>query len=428
MSTWPVNSVNGDRADGFQRVLMVNKFHYPRGGAEHYMFRLAGLLEGRGAHVDYFAMQDARNLPCDTDRYFVSQVDFEHPPEGVRGRARVAGRMVYSLEAKRKMGGLLAHHPVDLAHVHNIYHQLSPSLLAPLHERGIPVVMTVHDFKLVCPVYSLLSNGQICERCVGHGFSHAVRQRCNRGSLSGSMLVAGETWLHRRLRLYRDGIDLFITPSAFARDRMVTSGYPPDRIVVIPNCVLAEDYVPLHQPGDHCLYVGRLSREKGVEVLVQAAIETGARVKLAGDGPLRPQLQAMVERSGADVELLGFRTGRELAAAVQASAAVVMPSICQDNCPLAVIEAMAWGKPVIGSRVGGIPELVRDGQEGVLVPHGDAGALGEAMLVFQSDPDRSERMGRAGRERVMERYDAGLHYSAVAEAYARAAEIRKAAR
>jgi glycosyltransferase involved in cell wall biosynthesis len=105
-----------------------------------------------------------------------------------------------------------------------------------------------------------------------------------------------------------------------------------------------------------------------------------------------------------------------------------MPSICQDNCPLAVIEAMAWGKPVIGSRVGGIPELVRDGQEGVLVPHGDAGALGEAMLVFQSDPDRSERMGRAGRERVMERYDAGPHYSAVAEAYARAADIREAAR
>ena len=229
--------MNGDRAGGaFQRVLMVNKFHYPRGGAEHYMFRLAGLLEGRGAQVDYFAMHDSRNLPCDTDRYFVSEVDFEDPPKGVRCRAQVAGRMVYSLEARRKMGVLLAHRPVDLAHVHNIYHQLSPSLLAPLHERGIPVVMTVHDFKLVCPVYSLLSNGQICERCVSHGFSHAMRQRCNRGSLSGSMLVAGETWLHRRMRLYRDGIDLFITPSAFARDRMVTSGYPPDRIVVIPNC------------------------------------------------------------------------------------------------------------------------------------------------------------------------------------------------
>jgi glycosyltransferase involved in cell wall biosynthesis len=143
---------------------------------------------------------------------------------------------------------------------------------------------------------------------------------------------------------------------------------------------------------------------------------------------LRTHLQAMIERSGADVELLGFRSGHELAAAVQDSAAVVMPSICHDNCPLAVIEAMAWGKPVIGSRVGGIPELVRDGQEGVLVSHGDARALGEAMLAMQDDPERSQRMGRAGRERVMERYDAGPHYGSVAEAYGRAADIREAAR
>jgi glycosyltransferase involved in cell wall biosynthesis len=358
----------------------------------------------------------------------VSEVDFEHPPEGLRGRAGLAGRMVYSREARRKMASLLSHRPVDLAHVHNIYHQLSPSLLAPLHARNIPVVMTVHDFKLVCPVYSLLSNGQICERCVGNGFAPAVKHRCNRGSLSGSVLVAGETWLHKRMGLYRDGIDVFITPSAFARDRMVTSGYPDDRIVVIPNCVVAADYEPLYQPGDHCLYVGRLSREKGVEVLVRAAIESGARVKLVGDGPLRPVLEQMIEGSGADVELLGFRSGPDLAAAVQASAAVVMPSICHDNCPLAVIEAMAWGKPVIGSRVGGIPELVRDGQEGLLVPHGDVRALGEAMLRMQNEPELSERLGRAGRDRTLECYDSYTHLQAVNGAYRLAAQRREGSR
>ena len=250
------------------RVLMVNKFHYPRGGAEHYMFRLAGLLEQRGTEVDYFAMHDARNLPCATDRYFVSEVSFEQPPQGLAGRVGMAGRMVYSLEARRKMAQLLAERPAGLAHVHNIYHQLSPSLLAPLQRRGIPVVMTVHDFKLVCPVYSLMSHGEICERCVGHGFGPAVRRRCNRSSLSGSLLVAGETWAHRRLGLYRTGVDVFITPSAFARDRLVAGGYPADRIVVVPNCVVAEDYQPLYRAGGYALYIGRLSREKGVEVLV----------------------------------------------------------------------------------------------------------------------------------------------------------------
>ncbi len=409
------------------RVLMVNKFHYPRGGAEHYMFRLAGLLEQGGAQVDYFAMHDERNLPCPTDRYFVSEVSFEQPPEGLTGRVGMAGRMVYSLEARRKMARLLADRPVELAHVHNIYHQLSPSLLAPLHRRGVPVVMTVHDFKLVCPVYSLLSHGEICERCVGEGFGPAVRRRCNRSSLSGSLLVAGETWAHRRLGLYRDGIDVFITPSAFARERLVRGGYSADRVVVIPNCVVAADYHPLYRAGDHTLYVGRLSREKGVEVLVQAAIETGARVKLVGDGPLRPALERMIAESGADVELLGFRSGDDLAAAVQAASAVVMPSICHDNCPLAVIEAMAWGKPVIGSRVGGIPELVRDGEEGLLVQHGDTAALGAAMLRLQADPELAERMGRTGRARVEMHYDADPHYRAVAAAYRLAGEMRRAA-
>jgi glycosyltransferase involved in cell wall biosynthesis len=409
------------------RVLMVNKFHYPRGGAEHYMFRLAGLLKQRGTEVDYFAMRDARNLPCPTDRYFVSEVSFEQPPQGLSGRIGMAGRMVYSREARSKMGRLLADRTPDLAHVHNIYHQLSPSLLAPLRRRGVPVVMTVHDFKLVCPVYSLLSHGEICERCVSNGFGPAVRHRCNRGSLSGSLLVAGETWAHRRLGLYRDGVDVFITPSAFARDRLITGGYPAERIVVVPNCVVADDYHPLHRAGDHALYVGRLSREKGVEVLVRAAAASGARVKMVGDGPLRPTLERMIAESGADVELLGFRSGEELSAAVQAASAVVMPSICHDNCPLAVIEAMAWGKPVIGSRVGGIPELVRDGEEGVLVPHGDTAALGAAMLRLQEDPELAERMGRAGRARVEAHYDAGPHYRAVAAAYRLAAEMRRAA-
>ncbi|HEX2589812.1 MAG TPA: glycosyltransferase family 4 protein [Gaiellales bacterium] len=409
------------------RVLMVNKFHYPRGGAEHYMFRLAGLLKQRGTEVDYFAMRDARNLPCPTDRYFVSEVSFEQPPQGLSGRIGMAGRMVYSREARSKMGRLLADRTPDLAHVHNIYHQLSPSLLAPLRRRGVPVVMTVHDFKLVCPVYSLLSHGEICERCVSNGFGPAVRHRCNRGSLSGSLLVAGETWAHRRLGLYRDGVDVFITPSAFARDRLITGGYPAERIVVVPNCVVADDYHPLHRAGDHALYVGRLSREKGVEVLVRAAAASGARVKMVGDGPLRPTLERMIAESGADVELLGFRSGEELSAAVQAASAVVMPSICHDNCPLAVIEAMAWGKPVIGSRVGGIPELVRDGEEGLLVPHGDTAALGAAMLRLQEDPELAERMGRAGRARVEAHYDAGPHYRAVAAAYRLAAEMRRAA-
>jgi glycosyltransferase involved in cell wall biosynthesis len=420
-----MTSVTAPRAP--TRVLMVNKYHYPRGGAEHYMFRLAAMLEQHGSQVDYFSMRHPKNEPCPTDSYFVSEVDFEHPPGGL-GRIGVAGRAVYSREARLKMGRLLDHRQVDLAHVHNIYHQLSPSLLAPLHRRRIPVVMTVHDFKLVCPVYSLLSHGEICERCVGHGFSQAVRRRCNRGSLSGSALVAGETWLHRRLSLYRDGIDVFVTPSSFARERLVRGGYPSERVLVIPNCVVAGDYRPGYQPGDYALYLGRLSREKGVDMLVRAAAVSGASVKLVGEGPLREELERLVAETGADVELLGYRSGDELAEIVRGASSVVMPSVCHDNCPLAVIEAMAWGKPVVASRVGGIPELVRDGDEGLLVPPGDVDALGRALTDLLSSPELAEQMGRRGRARVEARYDAEGHFRAVREAYRLAGEIARSAR
>ena len=183
-----------------RRVLMVNKFQYAKGGAELYMYGLAGLLEREGVDVRYFGMRHPRNLDHDTSRHYVSEIDFEQPPPGIE-RLRVAARAVYSVEARRRMSGLIADQPaIDIAHLHNVYHQLSPSILAPLHRADIPVVMTVHDYKLVCPVYTLVSHGEMCERCVGGHFQNAVRLRCNRGSLAGSALVAGETWLHRTLR------------------------------------------------------------------------------------------------------------------------------------------------------------------------------------------------------------------------------------
>jgi glycosyltransferase involved in cell wall biosynthesis len=411
-----------------RRVLMVNKFHYPRGGAEHYMFRLAGMLEEHGVESVYFAMHHPRNLPASTDRFFVSEVDFEHPPDGVTGRAAVAGRAVYSLEARRKMSALLAAEPVDLAHIHNIYHQLSPSLLAPLRRHGLPVVMTVHDFKLVCPVYSLQSNGEICERCVGGSLRNAVSLRCNRRSLTGSLLVAGESWVHRRMSLYEDGIDLFVTPSSFARDRLVAGGYDAERIRVVPNFVDPARFEPRTQAGDGFLYFGRLSREKGPDVLIRAAAGTDLPVRLVGEGPAGEELRALAAELGVDAEFLGYRQGEELAEIVRSARAVVMPSRCHDNCPLAVIEAMAWGKPVVGSRVGGIPELVRDGREGLLVPHDDPDALRAALRRLHDSPEVAERFGTSARRRVEERYTQDAHAEAMWDVYAHAQRVRRGRR
>jgi glycosyltransferase involved in cell wall biosynthesis len=410
-----------------RRVLMANKFQYAKGGAELYMYGLAGLLEREGVEVSYFGMHHPRNVGSATSRHYVSEMDFERPPPGI-GRLRVAGRAVYSIEARRRMAALIAEQPaIDIAHLHNVYHQLSPSILAPLHRAGIPVVMTVHDYKLVCPVYTLTSHGEMCERCVGGHFHNAVRLRCNRGSLAGSALVAGETWLHRRLRLWERGIDVFVTPSSYLRDKLIQGGYPADRVLAVPNFVDPDRFRASPQPGGYFLFLGRLSHEKGVETLIEAVSGTGIELRIAGEGPERERLESLAAGSGATVQFLGHRSGEDLERLVAGCRAVVVPSRWPENCPLVVLEAMAVAKPLVASRVGGIPELVRDGQEALLVPHGDAAALREAMLRLEASDQLTERLGGSGRRRVEELYAPARHLESVAAAYRLATRLRLAA-
>ncbi|MDX6496061.1 MAG: hypothetical protein QOE17_2047 [Gaiellales bacterium] len=410
-----------------RRVLMVNKFQYAKGGAELYMYGLASLLEREGVDVRYFGMRHPRNVDSDTSRHYVSEIDFEQPPPGI-GRLRVAARAVYSVEARRRMSGLIAGLPaIDVAHLHNVYHQLSPSILAPLHRAGIPVVMTVHDYKLVCPVYTLVSHGEMCERCVGGHFQNAVRLRCNRGSLAGSALVAGETWLHRTLRLWEHGVDVFVTPSSYLREKLIAGGYPADRVVHVPNFVDPERFRASPEPGGYFLYLGRLSHEKGVETLIEATAGTPLELRIAGDGPERERLEAMAARSGARVEFLGHRSGDDLERLVAGARAIVVPSRWPENCPLVVLEAMAAAKPLVASRVGGIPELSRDGEEALLVPHGEVAPLREAMLRLQGSDDLARRLGGAGRRRVEDLYGPARHLESVAAAYRQATRLRLAA-
>ncbi len=410
-----------------RRVLMVNKFQYAKGGAELYMYGLADMLGREGVDVRYFGMRHRRNVASATSDHYVSEVDFEQPPPGI-GRLRVAARAVYSVEARRRMSALLADQPpIDVAHLHNVYHQLSPSILPPLHRAGIPVVMTVHDYKLVCPVYTLTSHGEICERCVGGHFQNAVRLRCNRGSLAGSVLVAGETWLHRSLRLWEHGVDVFVTPSSYLRDKLIAGGYPAERVVAVPNFVDPDRFRAHPEPGGYFLYLGRLSHEKGVETLIEAVAGTTLELRIAGEGPERERLEATAAQAGARVEFLGHRSGDHLEQLVAGARAVVVPSRWPENCPLVVLEAMAAAKPLIASRVGGIPELVRDGEEALLVPHGEVEPLRQAMLRLDGSDELAATLGVSGRRRVEALYGPARHLESVAGAYRQATRLRLAA-
>jgi glycosyltransferase involved in cell wall biosynthesis len=403
------------------RILMVNKFLYSRGGAEQYMLQLAALLQNEGAACSFFGMDHPENPSGAARQAMIPHVDLENPPNGP-ARLALAGRMIYSPRARRRMRSFVARDRHDLAHVHNIYHQLSPAVLAPLHQR-MPVVMTVHDYKLVCPVYTLMSNGEVCERCIEAGsFMPAFTHRCNRGSASGSALVALETAIHHKLGLYKAGVDIFVAPSEFLRKQLVRGGYPPERVVTIPNFPEVAE-APGNLRGGAFLYVGRLSSEKGVDVLLKAAAGTQLEVRIAGEGPARAELESLADDLRVSATFLGHVDRTQVAVEMAGSRAVVLPARWHENCPLSVIEAMWSGTPVIASNLGGIPELIRDRVDGLVIPHDDPAALKEAMTTMTASVART--LGEQARERARNRFSARRHLSRIADAYALAAAVRE---
>jgi len=405
------------------KILQVNKFFYVHGGVDTYYFNLISLLESRGHRIVHFAMQDPRNRPSPYVDFFVSNVNLREPM-GFWNQARAAGRILYSFEARRKIGSLLDREEPQLVHLHHIYHQLSPSILPVIKARGLPVILTLHDYKLICPNYSLLTHGRICERCAGCHFYHAVIHRCVQDSLLKSALCTVEMYAHRLSGIYLNNVDLFLAPSRFLRDKMIQYGMSAQRIAYVPNFVPAELYEPSFEHRGYYVFVGRLERIKGVETLVRAAVRAGRpgdlELWIVGTGREEERLRRLACRLGAEhIHFVGFKSGQELADVVRDAAFAVAPSEWYENAPLSVLESFAYGKSVIASRIGGLPELVEDGRTGLLFRAGDVAELQGAIESLASSPKRIVALGREARRCIETDFGSDAQYTAIMRAYKR---------
>ncbi len=405
------------------RILHVNKFLYRRGGAEGYMLDLAELQRGRGHDVSFFAMEHPENQVDVNADLFPSRMELNPPPSGFGARLSTSVDIVYRRSARIGMEATLDRVRPDVVHLHNIYHQLSPSILRPIARRSIPTVMTLHDYKLACPTYQFLDHGKICEACIPRKFRHAALKACN-GSRGASALAAVELTAHTMLGAYKT-VDALICPSDFMLRKMQEARVYPERLVHVPHFCDLSQIAPASAPGAGVLYAGRLSAEKGVDVLIDAAalLPADIGVTIAGDGPELASLRARAEAAGVAhrVRFLGRVPSGELHDLMRSSAVVVAPSRWYENQPMVVLEAFGCARPVVASDLGGMPELIDHGVSGLLVEHDRPDVLAKALIELAADPVRAHEMGVAAHRSAVDRFAIDRHLESLDQAYSAAA-------
>ena len=406
-------------------VLHINKFHYIRGGCESVYFETANILESHGHKSLFFSMHHPDNVSCETNDYFMPYVDLNTNGNSILSQLKNAGRILYSLDARKRLSKLLNKHHVDIAHLHNIYHQISPSILHTLAKKKIPVVMTLHDYKMACASYSMMVHGKPCEACSGGRYFEIIKNKCVKGSFVKSCLAALEMYVHHRVFEIYDNVDIFISPSLFLKHKLEDMGFKKE-IVHLPNFIDTEKFKKVNSEENDrenaIIYFGRLSLEKGLYTLIKAAklLKTNRKIeiKIIGDGPIREDLEEKVKSDGINsVRFLGYLKGEALYKEVKKCLAVVLPSEWYENNPMSVLEAFALGKPVIGASIGGIPELVKDNITGLTFEPGNAEDLRNKIEYMITNKDTMVEMGKKARKMAEEEFNAEKHYQKLIEIY-----------
>ena len=396
------------------KILLINKFLYPKGGDAICALTTGALLMSKGHQVLFWGMEHPDNPQYSTSSYFIDFVDYERPA-GLKGQIKVAARLLYSLEAKNKVEKLIRAERPNVIHLNNFAHQISPSILDIFAKYEIPTVMTVHDYKLVCPVYTMLFNNSPCEKCKGGRYYWCLFGKCTKGSYAKSLLNTVEMYLHHKILHSYNKVGIFISPSHFLMNKIEEMGFR-EKLIYLPNFVNTDEFVPSYDYYEKAIYyAGRLSEEKGLFALVEAVKGLDVKLIIIGDGPLREELE---KRKGDNTLFMGYISQQELKRQAKKCMAMVIPSEWYENNPRSVIEAFALGKPVIGARIGGIPELVHDGWTGFTFEPGDADDLREKVKQLISMPSSQVRaMGEAARTFVEENFNQERHYQGVMEIY-----------
>ncbi|MFA6550974.1 MAG: glycosyltransferase [Patescibacteria group bacterium] len=401
------------------KILQINKFFYLKGGAERCFFDTVEILEQHGHEVAVFSMVDKKNYPSRWQKYFVGNINY-HTPAAWARKLSLALKFIRNREAAKKLQKLIDDFKPEIAHLHNIYHQLSPSIIKVLAKNKIPMVMTLHDYKVICPNYNLFVLGKNYDRCRQGKFYQCLLDRCVGGSFWQSLLGTIEAYYNQRL--YRQ-INLFIAPSKFLEQKFKDYGFK-ERITNLPYAFIKRESQFTGEniiEENYFLYAGRISAEKGLDVLIKAMRNiNNSRLIIAGDGPERERLEKLTAelKLKNKINFIGRQDQTALFNLIKNANAVIVPSVWHENLPYAVIEAMGLTKIVICSKIGGLLEMIEDGKTGFFFNPNDYRDL--ALVIKKTlnlKPNELKLIGERANKVVEEKYSPDQYYQKLINCY-----------
>lgn len=379
------------------RIIQITNWHRYGGGSDYIAKTTARVLRDKGHDVELMGHDSG-----------AFQSSF-------RGKVEAFCRGVYSRRACNEMAAAIQEFKPDVVHVHELYPYHSPWVLQVCHKAGVPTVMTCHDFRMTCPIATHMRKGQDCDLCA-NGANHWCLVHNCRGSYMESAAYAARSTVADVAGLFARCVSIYITPSHYLRRHLVRAGFDPDRVTVVENMVESVAH-PVGDPGQgaYAAYAGRIAPEKSIELLLEACAKTGIPLRVAGGDP-SPELRS---RYNGAVTWVGNLYPADLAAFYQGARFVVVPSRWREVFGLVAAEAMMHGLPLIASKSGALPELIKDQATGLLFSPGDVDHLAECMQSLWSSPDQCRHLGRAGRQRALQRYTTDQHYDRLLRVYER---------
>jgi glycosyltransferase involved in cell wall biosynthesis len=395
---------------------MINNYHFRKGGADAVYFNTAELLEQNGHEVYYFSAKSSETIPSETEKYFATGYNFRKLSIGKKILAIPS--FIYNKEAYNKLLLLLDEINPDIAHIHLFMGGLTSSILKAFKKKNIPVVHSVHDYRLICPAY-LFIDGQnkVCEKCKDKFYLRCTLKKCSENKLGQSAILSVDAYFRKYVIKPVNLIDRFIFVSRFIKNKHIefdpsykTKGdmlynFKPELRSIVPTTI----------KGKYFLYFGRISREKGVQTLFESALKAGISLKIVGTGPIAEQL---MDRHSENIEFLGFKSGEELWSLIRLASFIIVPSEWYENNPLTIIEAYSFGKPVIGSRIGGIPEIIEDNKTGYLFNSGNQSELEEVLRRAECLSDEEYWvMSTNARELADKLFNPDSHYTELIRIY-----------